>query len=573
MTASGAKAAAEPDPNPRLAQRLVCAVGMIALLLIGLDQLRPPSCPENPAPTEFSCERALGHLRVIASTAHPAWSPENVAVRDYLLGQMRDLGLSPQVLSVKATTYARRVSLDNLLVKLPGTTRGPALMLCCHYDSVFYGPGAGDDGAAVAALLEAMRALKAGPSLRNDVYLLITDGEELGMLGASWLVTRPDLLPNVGVVLNFDARGTSGPSILFETSSGNSELVRQFAQAAPDPIGTSLGYDVYKKMPNNTDFTFFRRAGMRGLNFAFIGNYVYYHTSQDSIENLDRRTLYHTGAYALALARHFGNEDLQPLASQPHTDAVFFNPVRGVMVVYAEKWNWPIATVIVIATIAMLIWSLVRRTVRVVGVLAALAGVILAIAAAAVADYVVWVLARVAMLHHWMPSFQGFFLRPSPTAGGVTALVIVYAVVAIAIALGFAWSFSLFTRLAELAIAAALLWAAAAVATATWLPGGSYLAAWPAMFAVAAMLITWRAGRKNGWLKVAAALIGSAPALLMLPPSIVLFFTALTVDRACFVAPIIVMGVWLLITSGALPLIFALHSSDKTPKQITSCPI
>jgi hypothetical protein len=567
-----------------MAQRLVCAAGMIALVLLGLDQLRPPSCPSNPGRADFSCERAIVHLRAVASVTHPSNSPADRAVRDYLLGQMREMGLEPRVLSARAVGYGRLLSFDNLLGRLPGTTHGPstslrtgpstslrtgpALVLCCHYDSVPFGPGAGDDGAAVAALMETMRALKAGPPLRNDVYLLITDGEELGMLGASWLVTRPDLLPDVGVMLNFDARGTCGPSILFETSAGNSELVREFARVAPDPFGTSLGYDVYKKMPNDTDFTFFRRAGMRGLNFAFIGNYIYYHTPQDTIEHLDHRTLYHTGAYALALARHFGNEDLEPLKNASQSDAVFFNPVRGVMVVYGYRWNWPLVAVLVIATLAMLAWGLRRRRVRILGLLWALGCVILTLAAAAGADYGIWALAQVAMRHGWMPSFQGFRLRPSPTAGGITALVILYSVAPIGIAALIIWIFSRFTRWAEFAMAAAMLWAGAAIATAVLLPGGTYLACWPALFAVGGLLICWRAPR-NGWLQVIAVLFCSAPLLLMLPTSVVLFFTALTVVDAFKVAPLVVMGLWLLITSGCIPLL----CSHKNRTEVASSPI
>jgi hypothetical protein len=545
---------------PTVAQRLVCAVGVIALLLLGLDQLRPPSCPNDAGgvgASDFSCERALGHVRAIASVKHPSGLPADDAARDYLLGQMREMGLSPRVLPVRVVAYGKLITLDNLLARLPGKTPGPAVMLCCHYDSALWGPGAGDDGAAVGALLETMRALEAGPPLRNDIYLLITDGEELGLMGARGLMKEPQVLPEVGIVLNFDARGTCGPSVLFETSSGNESLVRQFARVAPDPIGTSLGYDVYRKMPNDTDFTIFRRAGWRGLNFAFIGNYVYYHTAEDSIEHLDRRTLYHDGAYALALARHFGKSNLAELNRQPAADAVFFNPLRGVMVVYASRWNWPITIILVVATLAAIIMLFRRREVRMLGLLLALARLTLGIAGAAGADWALWKLARLGLQRGWIPSFPGFLLLDSPTPAEVSGLVIIYSSIAIIIALAFAFTLPRLSRIAELAAAGALVWAAASVAVTIWLPGGSYLPAWTALFAIPAMLFPRPAEPRDHWLRLAGVLVCSAPALLMLPPSIALFFTALTVRSGFIVAPIIVLAVWLLITSGCIPFLIA----------------
>ena len=63
-----------------------------------------------------------------------------------------------------------------------------------------------------------------------------------------------------GVVLNFEARGTTGPAIMFETSRGNADLVGVFAEAAPHPVATSFAVEVYRMLPNDTDFTPFLRA-------------------------------------------------------------------------------------------------------------------------------------------------------------------------------------------------------------------------------------------------------------------------------------------------------------------------
>ena len=88
---------------------------------------------------------------------------------------------------------------------------------------------------------------------------------------------------------------------MFETSDKNGWLVRQFAAGvSPRPVATSVSMDVYRIMPNDTNLTVFKRAGLAGLNFAFAGGSVYYHTGGDSPANLDPRTLEHQGENALA---------------------------------------------------------------------------------------------------------------------------------------------------------------------------------------------------------------------------------------------------------------------------------
>ncbi|HEX4792835.1 MAG TPA: M28 family peptidase [Humisphaera sp.] len=536
--------------------RLISAAIVLILLAAGLLQLRPPACKDDPGPTEFSCERALSHVKAIATVPHPADSPANVAARLYLLDQMRHLGLSPREQVSRAATQGRLHTMHNLIGRLPGTAPGPALMLACHYDSVPYGPGAGDDGAAVGALLEVVRAIRAGPPLRNELILLITDGEELGLFGARGLAEDDPLLNDVGLALNFDARGTAGPSELFETSPGNEDLVRVFASAAPAPTGTSLAYDIYRRMPNDTDFTIFKRAGIRGLNFAFIDNYVYYHTPQDTVANLDRRTLNQTGGYALSLTRAFGNADLAAIQHRKAKDAIFFNLIGRSMIVYPMGWIWPITFVLCMLTLAGLIFGFARKQISILGLIESLLRLVLSIAAGAGATWAIWRLASKALDRGWLASTQGFILRPSPTPTEITILVTAFAIITIVTTLLFAYGGHWRAREPDLAAAGAIAWTGAAIAATALLPGGSYLAAWPAIFAmIGRLLIEIPAIEMIPWRRAVIALIASAPAILMLPPSIVTFFTALTVAKGFVVAPLIVMTIWLLMTGGCVDLI------------------
>ena len=247
--------------------------------------------------------------------------------------------------------------MDNVVATMRGSDPTGTVILAAHHDSVGMGPGAADDGAAVAALLETARALRTGGEPRNDVVLLITDGEENGLLGADAFVREHPLGDRGGVVLNFEARGVGGPSLMFETSRDNAGLVDAFTSVAPHPRGDSSMVEVYRLLPNNTDFTPFAAGGFSGLNFAFIEGAARYHTAGDSITNLDRGSLQHHGENMLALARTLGGTDLRSVESD-HDDTYF--RLLGLPVSYPNGAVWPLA-VLAVLLVALLAWLARRR--------------------------------------------------------------------------------------------------------------------------------------------------------------------------------------------------------------------
>jgi len=309
------------------------AGGVVALAAaLGLAQLRTPQPAGADAPaSEFSAARALAELRPLAQAPHPQGSAEHDRVRDRLLMRLRELGLESEIqhatasngrigLEWKGTTPAG--SVDNVVGRLPGTASTRAVLLVAHYDSVPWSTGAADDGAGVAAILEALRALRAGPPLRNDLIVLFSDGEEAGLLGAKAFVDGHRWARRVGVALNFEARGTRGPSLMFETSAGNERLVRELAAAASfqspteRPLASSLFYEIYRLLPNDTDLSVFKEAHFAALNFAFIDGGTAYHTRLDRLDALDPGSLQHHGSYALSLARRLGGIDVLDLGAE-----------------------------------------------------------------------------------------------------------------------------------------------------------------------------------------------------------------------------------------------------------------
>lgn len=275
-------------------------------------------------PSAFSAVRAKQALERLIGTGqpHPVGSRENRAVRTRLEQQLASLGLEPTVHSkLSCGGFGLCARVENVLVEIPGEQRSGAIALAAHYDSVPAGPGASDDGAGVASLLEIARALVHGPKLRRSVWLWFTDGEEMGLLGARALVSEPSLWQNVSVVVNVEARGTRGPSLMFESSTPNDGLIDAFARSVRRPVAGSTFYAVYRSLPNDTDLTVFRNAGLTGLNLAFIGGATRYHTPGDALASLSQRSLQHEGEQALALVRTFAREG----APKSTTDAVFFD--------------------------------------------------------------------------------------------------------------------------------------------------------------------------------------------------------------------------------------------------------
>jgi len=325
---------------------------IFALIFMGLSSIShgPKPTSADIAPDQFSGERALGHLvdMIGNDKPHPTASAENRRVLGVIQNKFDALGYETQVQKTLACTthYPGCSQVENLIAVPTGsnfTDSGSvdAILLTTHYDSVPAAPGAGDAGAGVAALIEVARILKTEPPGRNDVVFLITDGEEGGLRGASGFANEHPLMGRVKLVVNLEARGVSGPSTMFETNAGNLALIRQFAKTNPYPVANSLSYEIYKLLPNDTDYSIYRRMGVGGLNFAFTGDVALYHSARDDIAHLDKSSLQHHGENALAAVRAFRDSDLNILVGA--NDATYFDVFGRVLLHWPSSLNLPLA--------------------------------------------------------------------------------------------------------------------------------------------------------------------------------------------------------------------------------------
>ena len=509
-------------PRPDFLPRLAGILWILLVALAGMALSEPRGVvPATAPPDEFSAERALQYVREVARAPHPVGSPEHERVRDTLVHELSALGLEPAVQTTAAFlgSYGTGATVQNIAARKRGTLPGPALLLAAHYDSVPAGPGAGDDGAGVATLLETARALSAGPSLRNDVIFLFTDGEELGLLGASAFVAEHPWRKDVGVALNFDNRGTRGAVLMYETSPGNLPLLRGLAAAVPSPRASSLSAAVSRLLPNSSDFFVFQKAKMPGMNFAFIGGPEQYHTMQDTPEKLDLRTLQQSGNYALPLARRLANVDLARFAESDAPDAVFFNPAGGWEIVYPQSWARPLGILVLVLFLGVAGAGFARRAVQGNRVLLALVFCAVSLLAAwRIGDWLVI----------YLPRLQG--------GGGPTGPYFfhpLYAAVLYALAAGLTcavWELG-GLRWQEIALAGAGVWAVAGVVVAFRMPAASYLFVWPLVPVLVALgiLILWR-GEPTERARVAQtalAWLGVVPAVLLLGPLLPLLHLAL----------------------------------------------
>ncbi|HEV3468280.1 MAG TPA: M28 family peptidase [Pyrinomonadaceae bacterium] len=516
----------------------LAAVAAASLRLVG----PPPAVGADAPPADFSSARAMRHLREIARRPHPTGTEENARVRRYLVEQLSALGFAAEVHSAEVVLGppasggpAAAARVENVLARLPGTANSRALVLAAHYDSVPTAPGASDDGAGTAALLETARALRTGPPLANDLILLITDGEELNLLGAEAFAREHPWMREVGLVLNFEGRGAGGPSMMFETSDGNGPLVEALGESAPHPIANSLMYAVYRRMPNDTDMTVFRRAGAAGLNFAYAARLTHYHTMLDSVEEMDERSLQHHGSYALALARRFGREDLRETRG---ADAVYFNPLGPFLVCYPEAWVWPSTLALAALFAGVVVYGIRRGRLSLKGLAAGFAAWLAAAVAAGLLTAGVWRAAR--SLH------AGFESLPWRTPYGLW----LYAAGLVLLALGAGWVVYALpfrgTRAENLWAGALAWWLLLLLVTAFALPLGSFLYAWPLAFALAglwAVLASRGAGTftaKNIFVVAASA----APGVALVAPLVYMFFMMLGLGLIGFfsVMPLLTLG-------------------------------
>jgi hypothetical protein len=239
----------------------------------------------------------------------------------------------------------------NLIATWAGAERD-AIVLVAHHDTVRDSPGADDNGAALALLLELSRLL-AGRRLRRTVILAAPDFEEIGLIGSAHLVdwlrrrhrvraaivfdpigfmdTRPgaQLVPGgiasiyPGQVARLAARDNRGDTVVGIYRRSSVAVARAFGRCLAatigpdrvlllrDPLDLPLVGRLAMLVPvarnfSRSDHVRFWQAGLPAIQVSNTANFrnPHYHRATDVASTLDYETLRRVlAATALATER------------------------------------------------------------------------------------------------------------------------------------------------------------------------------------------------------------------------------------------------------------------------------
>jgi hypothetical protein len=397
------------------------ATARFSILLLSIAGVLPAAgCAHTtPTPSEL---RARAHIEMLATTigSRPLATAANARARAYLVGELEAMGFAVRVQRTEFTDDRGITAPVANIIAVRDGGRPEAIALVSHYDSQPDAFGALDDGLGVAICLEAARDLVTS-GLRHSLFVILTDGEELGLLGAQALVTDVDVTSRLRAFLNFDGTGAAGPGLLFETFPGSSTALDAWSAAPYRPAGASFYREIYRRLPNDTDFSILRRTGAIGLNFAPVGDSYAYHNDRDVAARVQDFTIRHELRNTVSTVRGIDAAGFQ----QRDAATTFFRvPLLGIVTMSARSSR--IFTFAAVAA-ACIAWALVTiegwRSRRALGLIAAVVAALVRALAVAGAMIGATALLRAtrAELHPWYaaPSWLLAYLVIAGVAAGL----------------------------------------------------------------------------------------------------------------------------------------------------------
>ena len=514
-------------------RKILSGLVFLAAIILSISRTLPPRALSINAPAnEFSAERARETSKAITKSPRLVGSPAYEDAKVYILEQLAALGLETDVQS----TTQDGVRVENILGKLDGSESTDAILLSAHLDSVSNSPGATDDGSGVAEVIEAVRALQAEAPIRNTVIVLFTGPEENCCYGAQAFVTQHPWAVDVHLVVNVDAGGLSGPSILAATGPDAGWLIEEAATVIPDPIASSA---IEALGSPATDYTLmFRKAGWLGFDFNLSWN-KRIHSPLDNIDNLDPASTQHQGEHMLAIVRHFGNLSLEyPKVPRP----IYFDILGLTIVYYPTSWAFFILLCATLLLVAVIILGFRRRYLTFRGI----GWGILALMLSLLTVPVLLAIIQLAILQPLLsvntqlgPSLVGETLISHSIRWGSTILALVTTCL---------W-YTLFSRkkragIYDLAIGAYLLLYMGDFASTVAFPAVSFLFAWPLLIGLVAALlcfpsdIGWTGHKK--WLQYLGLLGAGVIAVIMFVPGLLIALESIDIRMIYFVPLLLV---------------------------------
>lgn len=180
----------------------------------------------------------------------------------------------------------------NVTVDLPGRDAPDEVVLVgAHVDSWDPAQGVLDNGAGVAALVDAARILyRLNLQPRRTIRFAFWSGEEQALLGSQAYLTRHIAeLPRLRAVVNFD-HGPFAPRGF--AVQGRADLVPRLRRVLAPLAGLGAN-EVFEQGSFDTDHAYFAASGVPTLDLIVEpGDYdIHHHAVTDTLDKVDRRLL------------------------------------------------------------------------------------------------------------------------------------------------------------------------------------------------------------------------------------------------------------------------------------------
>ncbi len=514
-------------------QKFLATACLLALLLafaFSWYSFQAPTPSSEDSGKPYNHARAFAMVEELAAAPHGIGSARHSELRDYLKEELTafgfDVRIQRKLLSRKYQGHQVAYYLQNIIAEKKGTgNKEKVIGLMAHYDSQPHTPGAADDCAGVAAIVEAGRVL-AQEHLEHDLAIIITDGEEGGLWGADAFQYDP-LLKRIGLLVNFEARGNRGVVSTFEMFGNIDWMIPEYAKALDHPFANSVSYEVYQRMPNKTDFTITREQEIPGFNVALIGGHAAYHSMIDNPENLDKGSLEHMLEYATMLPLHFDKLNLEQAFPPVQNNMLFFNPVGYFFLAVPI---WVLLPVLVFVTICFFIgflWQIKDRKFTLTNFVASL---ILWLVFLAFSMGLTWGIC--VLLKFLNPSFAHYLM------GGIYPLewhALGFSFLVLALFVAFSSLFVKRYKAPACASAGIFLCLIIAAPLYFFVPGASYLLIYPLLWASFIYLINVfldGLGHKKSTLFAAVNFLGALPIILFMIPIISLLHDSFGLSMA-----------------------------------------
>ncbi len=277
----------------------------------------PPQAGNDAPPPEktggFDGKRAFTHVaKQVSFGPHPSGSPAIAQVQEYLLSELKTYGCTVETDAFSADTPIGRISMRNILVKIPGEKSG-VILLGTHYDTArsardprtgevhpmptFVGA---DDGASSTALMLELARLLCPQRGKYAVWIAFFDGEEAmhdwsdadSRYGSRQMAARFSTSGDIKKIKAFllaDIVGGRNARFLRESSSTPALVDLVWSTAA------KLGYSTVflnESTSAQDDHDSFLKRGAPSVDV--IGDFLnngYWHTPQDSLDKISAKTL------------------------------------------------------------------------------------------------------------------------------------------------------------------------------------------------------------------------------------------------------------------------------------------